>query len=138
MLYITGHSVTLYRVHRKGAEALGRFACSDAGYSELMQLLSDYNPQPVAILADLIEEQFREETLPHTLGRDLSNLHARHAGKLFRATPFRYHSIVGRQRDGRRDDQVLFSALTNRDNIEPLLTVLGEARVPVKGIYSLP
>lgn len=138
VLYITGYSVTLYNTDRKGAQALVRFPCSDAGYSDLVQQLDDGDPKPIAILADLIEEEFREETLPHTLGRDRSKLHARHVNKMFRATPFRYHRIVGRQPDGRRDDRVLFSALTNRDNIEPLLTVLRDAGIPVKGIYSLP
>ncbi|VAW82842.1 hypothetical protein MNBD_GAMMA13-1149 [hydrothermal vent metagenome] len=138
ILYLTGHSVTLYEAHRKGAKALGNFSCSDSGYSELVQQLNNGEPKPVAILVDLIEEEFREEMLPHVIGRDRSRLHTRHAKKLFRGTPFRYHRIIGRQREGRRDDQVLFSALSNRDNIEPLLTVLGAASVPVKGIYSLP
>lgn len=138
ILYVNGNSVTLYHAHRKGAHALGAFSCSNTGYSELAQRLNDGEPRPVAILVDLIEEEFREESLPHTIGRDRSNLHTRHVKKLFRATPFRYHRVVGRQRGGRRDDQVLFSALTNRDNIEPLLAVLGEAGIPVKGIFSLP
>ncbi len=139
VLYITGHSMTLYHVHRKAAEALGRFACNDSGYRELVQqLLIGGDLQPIAILADLIEEEFREEALPHTIGRDRISLLDRHAGKMFRATPFRFFRVVGRQKEGRRDDLVLFSALTNRDNIEPLLTTLEEAGIPVKGIYSLP
>jgi hypothetical protein len=138
VLYVTGYSVTLYHTSRKDARALGRFTCNDAGYSELVKQLDNGEPKPVAILADLIEEEFREETLPHTIGRDRNNLHKRFINKLFRSTPFRYHRVVGRERDGRRDDRVLFSALTNRDNIEPLLAVLDKAAVPVKGIYSLP
>ena len=100
--------------------------------------MANAEPRPLSILVDLIEEEFREETLPHALGRDRSRLHSRHAGKLFRSTAFRHCHCVGRQSGGRRDDHVLFSALTNRDNVEPLLTVLNQAEVPVKGIYSLP
>ncbi|MFZ0469634.1 MAG: hypothetical protein WAL92_12010 [Thiogranum sp.] len=138
VLYLNGYSITVYRTDRKRAVALGRFACNDAGYAELGRLLARAEPQPVSILADLIEEEFREETLPHTMGRDRARLHARHIGKLFRGTPFRHFRTVGRQRSGRRDDQVLFSALTNRDNIEPLLSVLEQADIPVMGVYSLP
>jgi len=138
ILYLTGQSATLYRTHRKGAVALARFACTENGYGELIQWLKSHDPQPLAILADLIEEEFREEALPHTRGSDRTNLHLRQAGKLFRGTPFRYHRVVGRKRSGRRDDRVLFSALTNRDNIEPLLNALVDAGVAIKGVYSLP
>ncbi len=138
VLYVTGHSITLYETHRKGAKARGHFACNDSGYSELVQQLSGGEPKPVAILVDLIEEEFREEILPHTIGRGRHRLHNRHSKKLFRGTPFRHHRIVGRQAEGRRDDQVLFSALSNRDNIEPLLAMLAAASIPVKGVYSLP
>lgn len=138
VLYISGERVTLYETGRNGAEPLAHFPCRDTGYAELHRLLIDAEPQPVSLLVDLIEEEFREEALPHTLGFDRSRLYARHASKLFRNTPFRHHRCIGRKSDGRRDDLVRFSALTNRDNIEPILEVLGQASVPVKGIYSLP
>jgi len=138
ILYVTGQSTTVYRTHRKGAQVLARFVCNDLGYNELVRWLRSSEPHPLAILVELIEEEFREETLPHAIGRDRGRLHARQAGKLFRATPFRYHRVVGRQRDGRRDDRVLFSALTNRDSIEPLLHTLVGAGIAIRGIYSLP
>ncbi len=138
ILYLTGQTVTLYRLRRKTVEKLGLYDCDDSGYASLCNELRERAAAPVAVLADLIEEEFHEEILPHTVGPDRSKLHARHAGKLFRSTPFRYHAVIGRESGGRRDDRVLFSALTNRDNIEPLLDVLGRAGIPVKGVYSLP
>jgi hypothetical protein len=138
VLYITAESITWYRTQRHGAIRLGRFGCDASGHAALAQQLADAEAQPLSILVDLIEEEFREETLPHTLGRDRARLHGRHAGKMFRTTPFRYYHCLGRQRSGRRDDQVLFSALTNRDNIEPILTLLDQIGVPVKGVHSLP
>jgi hypothetical protein len=138
VLYITVDSITWYRIRRDSAVRLGRFSGDAAGYAELGQQLTSTELQPVSILVDLIEEEFREETLPHTVGRDRVRLHGRHAGKLFRTTPFRHHRCLGRQRSGRRDDQVLFSALTNRDNIEPILGLLDQIGVPVKGVHSVP
>lgn len=138
VLYITGQSVRFYQSSSSDVELQGRFSCNEAGYADLRTMLSTTNAEPTAALVDLIEEQFREETLPHTLGRDRSRLHARHAGKLFRLTPFRHHRLVGRQKQGRRDDRVRFSALTNRDNIQPLLDMLDEAGIPLSGIHSLP
>jgi len=138
VLYLTAQNVMLYHTSRKGARALMSFTCDESGYAALVRSLKNSRPQPIAILADLIEEEFREENLPHTLGRDRRNLHARHAGKLFRTTPFRHYQVVARRSGGRRDDCVLFSALTHREHIEPLMKALSEAAIPVKGIYSLP
>lgn len=138
ILYVTGQSASLYRVDRKRIDKLCTQPCSDAGYAAVCAALLEHEAPPVAVLTDLIEEEFREESLPHTIGRDRATLHARHAGKLFRSTPYRHYRVIDRQKQGRRDDQVLFSALTNRDNIEPLLNALATAGVPVKGVYSLP
>lgn len=138
ILYITGQTVTLYSVRRKRVEKLGQYACDDSGYKSVCAMLLDDEPQPVSILVDLIEEEFREETLPHAMGGERAALHARHAGKLYRSTPFRHQRVVERQKQGRRDDRVLFCALTNRENIEPLLAILDDAGIPVTGVYSLP
>lgn len=138
ILYITGQTVSLCRIARNRIETLVRYACDDNGYATVCRQLLEDGAHPVSLLVDLIEEEFREESLPHIIGRDRSSLHARHAGKLFRNTPFRHYHVVDRQRGGRRDDRVLFSALTNRDNVEPLLAMLGASSIPVTGVHSLP
>ena len=138
ILYLTSQSITLFYAGRRDASVAGRFTLDETGYFQLRKTLVGPDTSPISILVDLIEEEFREELLPHTYGRDRTRLLNRHAGKLFRSTPFRHSRIVGRLKDGRRDSRVLFSALTNRDNVEPLLDLLNELRIPLAGIYSLP
>jgi len=138
ILYLTSQSITLFHAGRHDADVTGRFTLDETGYLQLRKALAGPDTGPISILADLIEEEFREEHLPHTYGRDRTRLLNRHAGKLFRSTPFRHSRIVGRLKDGRRDSRVLFSALTNRDNVEPLLDLLNELCIPLAGIYSLP
>ena len=138
VLYVTGQSIRIYEASRSGVKQLGRFANDAVGYEELRTALAAASAEPTAILVDLIEEEFRQETLPHTLGRDRARLHARQASKLFRSTPFRHCQPVGREKEGRRDDKVLFSALTNRDNIEPVLDIVEASGIPVRAIHSLP
>ena len=137
-LYLGGNDIALYATDRSSTSVLGRFSHDSRGLESLKKRLACLEQIPVAILADLIEEEFREESLPHTRGRDRRALHARHACKLYRSTPFRQSSVVGRVHEGRRNDQVVFSALTNRDNLEPLLTIISELRIPLSGIHSLP
>ncbi|HFD80058.1 MAG TPA: hypothetical protein ENK05_06680 [Gammaproteobacteria bacterium] len=138
VLYLTSYSTTLYRVERHGAVAEGRFLNDEAGYQALRELLKQLEPEPIPILADLIEEEFRQQEIPHALGRDRQRLLERHARKLFRGTPFRLGRVTGRTTEGRRDDRALFSALTNPENVSPLIELMEEVQLPLAGIQSLP
>ncbi len=138
ILYVNADRYTLYRVDRHSAHRLGTFLVGQAGMHRLHDSLLQLQQQPVSILVDLIEEEFRHDTIPHTHGNDRARMLERHAAKLYRGTPFRLSQIIGRSREGRRDDKVLFSALTNPDNLQPLLDLLEQTATPLAGIYSLP
>ena len=138
VLYVNADRYTLYRVDRHGAHRLGNFLVGQAGRHRLHDMLVQLQQQPVSILVDLIEEEFRHDTIPHVRGNDRTRMLERHAAKLYRGTPFRYSQIIGRLREGRCDDKVLFSALTNPDNLQPLLDLLEETATPLAGIFSLP
>jgi hypothetical protein len=63
---------------------------------------------------------------------------ARKFEQFYRGTPFRQALLLQRQQEGRRDDDILFSALTNPQRISPWLDTLLANRIPLIGIYSLP
>ena len=88
------------------------------------------------VVTDLIEEDFRLETVPHLRGNDQDSVMARKLSQLYRASPFRHGIIQGREAQGRRDDKVLYHAVTNPELLKPLLAVLERAGVPLEGIYS--
>jgi len=138
ILYVNGDRQTLYRVDKHTTLKLGSFLAGQAGMHRLRDILLQQQQRPLSILVDLIEEEFRHDSVPHTHGRDRSRMLERQARKLFRGTPFRNSQIIGRSREGRRDDKVLFSALTNPDNLLPLLDLLEETETPLAGIFSLP
>lgn len=93
---------------------------------------------PVYLLADLIEEDFRHESVPHLRGRERSELLQRKFEQYYRNTPFRQALPLQRQKEGRRDDDILFSALTNPSLITPWMTMMLAHAIPVAGIYSVP
>ena len=93
---------------------------------------------PAYLLVDLIEEDFRQETIPHLFGRNRSALLERKFDQFYRATPFRQATLLQRQKTGRRDDDMLFSALTNPSLIKPWLDTLLAQQTPLAGIYSVP
>jgi hypothetical protein len=90
------------------------------------------------MLTDLIEEDFRHEIVPHLRGSSRAALLQRKYDQFYRNTPFHQVTVLGRQKTGRRDDNMLFSALTNPALIMPWLNILLAQKIPLVGIYSVP
>lgn len=103
-------------------------------FSEFLQKQRD----PAYLLVDLIEEDFRQETVPHLTGANRQALILRKFEQYYRSTPFRLASLQRRQSEGRRDDELLFSALTNPARISAWLELLLLHNTPIVGIYSVP
>jgi len=93
---------------------------------------------PAYLLTDLIEEDFRHEIIPHLSGGSRSALLQRKFDQFYRGTPFHKATRLQRQKTGRRDDDMLFSALTNPALILPWLNIMLEQQTPLAGIYSVP
>ena len=109
------------------AQGLERFA-------EFLQTHRD----PAYLLVDLIEEDFRQEVVPHLTGANHQALVQRKFDQYYRSTPFRLSILQQRQAEGRRDDELLFSALTNPSRITAWLELLLLHKTPIVGICSVP
>jgi hypothetical protein len=88
------------------------------------------------LVADLVEEDFARCLLPHVRGRAGRNLVERRLAHAYRDTPLRHADIQDREREGRRDDHVLFSALTNPAMVQPWMALMERNKVPLAGLYS--
>jgi len=93
---------------------------------------------PTYLLTDLIEEDFRHEIIPHLTGGSRTALLHRKFDQFYRGTPFHQAALLQRQKTGRRDDDMLFSALTNPSYITPWLNIMLARQTPLAGIYSVP
>lgn len=96
------------------------------------------HPTPVYLLTDLVEEDFRHETIPHLHGGERAELIQRKLELYYRNTPFRQAITLQRSKDGRRDDDMLFSALTNPALLTPWLDIMLARSAALVGIYSIP
>jgi len=76
--------------------------------------------------------------VPHLTGANYQALIQRKFEQYYRNTPFRMARLQQRQTEGRRDDELLFSALTNPARISGWLEQLQAQKTPVIGIYSVP
>ncbi len=113
------------------------FPASPAGQENFAALLQEAK-HPAYLLVDLIEEDFRQETIPHLIGRSRGALLERKFEQFYRGTPFRQATLLQRQKSGRRDNDMLFSALTNPALIKPWLDIMLAQQTPLAGIYSVP
>jgi hypothetical protein len=113
------------------------FTNDSAGRDQFSEYLKQHR-NPAYLLVDVIEEDFRQETVPHLTGGNRRALIARKFEQYYRNTLFRQARVMHRQSDGRRDDEMLFSALTNPQRISPWLDTLLNNSIPIIGIHSLP
>jgi len=113
------------------------FPNSTEGLEQFSAFLQAHR-DPAYILVDLIEEDFRHEVVPHLTGANHQALLQRKFDQYYRNTPFRLAHRQQRQTEGRRDDEILFSALTNPARITAWLDLLLLHKTPIAGICSIP
>ena len=113
------------------------FADSTQGREEFRSFLKSVKC-PAYLLTDLIEEDFRHELVPHLTGKKRTALLTRKFDQYYRGTPFRQATLLHRQKSGRRDDDFLFSALTNPALIMHWVDIILEQKIQLIGIYSVP
>ena len=126
--------------HWSGGELLEPlwFGADEDGLTEFALYLAHAPHDPVYLLVDVVEEEFREESIPHVVGNDRRSLIRTRLNRLFRDPTYSYAVVQGRETEGRRDDQVLFTALIRPDLLSPWIGQIAKQKVPLAGIYSLP
>jgi hypothetical protein len=137
LLYLTNNQLTAYAWVKGDLCAIREFANDATGWQAFSSYLASQQGIPAYLLVDLIEEAFQRDTIPHVLGKTRATLIKRRLGQIYRDTPYRQGSIQGRDKGGRKDDLVLFSALTNPALPKPWVDAILEQRVPLAGIFSL-
>ena len=138
IFYVTSNDLTAVFCEENKIQQLGVYAADPEGFEAFGKYLEQEPDYPSAFLVDVIEEEFRLDTIPHVIGLDRSKLLDRKAAGQFRSTPFRSATIAGREKSGRKDDRVLFSGLTKPEAFEPWLSELRQRKVPLMGVYSVP
>ncbi len=122
----------------KGNTLIGResFLLSDVESPAFTAYLDTNKRIPAHIITDLIEEDFRLDTIPHLSGSDKDAVLERKLGQLYRASPFRHAIVQGRETEGRRDDKVFLHAVTNADVARPLMAALEKHSIPLECVSS--
>jgi hypothetical protein len=116
----------------------GEFNPEPVGLEALAAYLRKHRSSIFFLLADIAEEGFQLEDLPYVQGSDRSALLQRRLGQYYYNTPLSAAISLGRAKEGRRDEKLLFAALTRMETFTPWLDTLREAEAILAGVYSVP
>lgn len=138
LLYCDASQLSAWRWQGGRLRAEGRYAHDEDGLAALGAYLARHRSSVFRLLADVAEEGFQFESVPYVRGADRSALLQRKLNQFFYGTPLAVALSHGRESGGRRDERVLFAALTRAQMIEPWLAALRQAQVQFAGLWSLP
>lgn len=136
LFYLTEDQLCAYQWRKGQLSAAARFAADKAGMDEFALYLAQAPSDPAYLVADLVEEDFQRQLLPHVGGSTGRKLVERRLAQLYRDTPYRHACVQGRASEGRRDDLVLLSALTNAALVQPWTDLMEQRRLPLAALYS--
>ncbi len=138
ILAFNGSTITALR-WQKGLVMTDQVFAADAlGHEAFSTYLANAKDALIYLLVDVSEEGFQLETIPAVQGGDRAALIKRRLGQFFFGTPYSLGHSLGRQKEGRRDERVLFAALTRPEVLTPWLELIYQAERPLAGIYSVP
>jgi hypothetical protein len=138
VLLLAADRALLFLGEGRGLRHAYEFTAGEDGWASFANYLASAPPTPLYVLVDVVEEEYRQDTIPHVSGADRRSVLARKFARLFRGTPYCLALKQGREREGRRDDRVLLTALTKPEAITPWIAEIMNCRIPLAGIFSLP
>jgi len=138
LLIIHNDGALLYGWNRRGLIELGSFDQSTSAFDHFQDRLIENHSAPFIVLVDCIEEDFRHENVVHVSGSDRSALLKRKLSFFYRTTPYRVARVIGREKDGRKDDRALFTALSRPDLVDAWLNLILDQQIAIKSISSAP
>ena len=136
LLLIDSDEVLHLRWQSGELHQIEQYSGAAADFDRFHVFLENDRKTPFAIIADVIEEDFRTESVAHVTGGDRKALVTRKLQLLFRSTPFRTASVIGRETKGRKDDRILFAALTKPEMYESWLKKILAKKIPVIAVTS--
>jgi hypothetical protein len=138
ILLADGNGLTAHFWRAGHINVEAEFSAEPAGLEALAIYLKKHRSSLFFLLADTAEEGFQLEDLPYVQGGDRNALLQRRLGQYFYNTPLALATSLGREKDGRRDEKILFAALTRAEAFTPWLDTLRESEAILAGVYSVP
>lgn len=139
IFYFTGQKLTVFHWGHKCFSGTCSFESDTDGLDKFRHYLETAEKTSTKLLVDVVEEDFRKESIPHVHGGDRKAVISRLLDRHYRSSnQYTYAEIIGRQKEGRKDDEVLIGGITNPYLIQPWISIIEECSVPLSGVWTLP
>ncbi len=138
VLYFTGYRMVAQEWSGHRLVSSVYFEPDDQGLDLFRAYLRSLRNEPVRLLVDLIEEEFRQIRIPLLRGSDRQAILNRNFTKYFRTSEYKYSVSQMVEKGSRKEEKVLIMGLTNQYLLDPWLNIVEETRTPLSGILSLP
>ena len=138
ILYFTGYRMVAQEwVGRKLMSSV-YFEPDEQGLDLFSAYMKSFHNEPVRLMVDLIEEEFRQIRIPLLRGSDRKAILKRNYSKYFRHSEYKFAISQAVEKKNRKEEKLLLIGLTNQYLLEPWLKIIDETRTPLSGIISLP
>ncbi|MDP2883308.1 MAG: hypothetical protein Q8N89_17230 [Azonexus sp.] len=137
LLYLNTHRLSAHAWQQGKLRAEGVFDNDEGGLQQFAEYLREHSSSQFSLLANVAEEGHALETIPFLQGGDRQTLITRKIGQHFLGTPLAAAVSLGYEKSQRKNEKLLLSALTNPAHFEPWLRRIGDAEVPLAGIYTV-
>ncbi len=139
ILYYSGHQIIMSQWKNKVCVASCTFNVDKISLKQFKSYLQSTENTPISILIDVAEEDHKQEIIPHVSTADRRTIVSRIIMRQYKASlEFVHYRLIGRKKEGRKDDILLCSILNKPKILDPILKILSECKTPVSGIWSLP
>lgn len=137
LLYLNTHRLTAYAWSSGTLTQEGVFEMRSEDHLRFTEYLRVHRNSHFQMLANVSEEGYLVETIPFLRGGDRQTLITRKIGQHFLGTPLASAVSLGFEKTQRKNEKLLFSALTNPAHFAPWLHCIKEADAPLAGIYTI-
>ena len=138
LLYLSSHQMAAYHWQSGTLACEEVFSITETGQQQFSHYLAQHPQSTFSLLANVAEEGFHIETIPYLRGPDRKAVLERKIGQAFFNTPLCTAMSLGHEKNRRKDERVLLTALTNPAFLQPWLDIIRASEVPLAGIFSLP
>lgn len=136
LLYLNTHRLSAYTWRQGRLFPESVFEISDAGLNTFTQYLQDHPKSRFSLLANVAEEGHILESIPFLRGRDRAALITRKISQHFSGTSLTAAISLGYEKNKRKNEKLLISALTNPSHFEPWLSRIKSAEAPLVGVFT--
>ena len=137
LLFLGLHQLTAYHWQGGTLHDEGHFTIGPEGYAEFAAYLRHHSGCTFMLLANVAEEGYQPETIPYLQGRDRQAVIERKLGQYFFGASLACAKSLGYEKNKRKDERLLLTALTNPAFFAPWLAAFAEAQIALAGVYSL-